>query len=61
VNAMNIIITIAIQVMEKMSPEIRQAIQGLIADLKVRAEKTVNPWDDILVILLAGIFGKRDS
>ncbi|HUU41407.1 MAG TPA: hypothetical protein VMW42_10745 [Desulfatiglandales bacterium] len=54
--ATGIVISIAAQVLEKISPEIRKVIQGLIADLRVKAEATSNPWDDILVELLAGIF-----
>lgn len=42
---------------EHISPEIRQEIEDSIKRLWVKAKATANPWDNIGVMLLAGIFG----
>jgi len=50
-----ILVTILFQVLKQISPEIRKVLQGLLAELRVKAKATSNPWDDILVEVLAGI------
>jgi len=51
-----ILVTILVQVLKQISPEIRTVLKGLLVELRVKAKATSNPWDDILVELLAGIF-----
>ena len=55
-NWTQILVGLVAQVLTNISPQIRRVLQGLIADLREKAKATDNPWDDILVELLAGIF-----
>ena len=42
-----------------MSPELRKGLEDVISDLEMRAKKTANPWDDVLVgVLKTILFGK---
>ncbi len=59
-NWMGILSSILWQVLKHISPEIRKAIQGLIAELRIKARATENPWDDLFVEVLAGIFSVED-
>jgi len=55
-NWIQILTTILFQILRQISPEIRTVLQGLLAELRTKAKATSNPWDDILVEVLAGIF-----
>uniref|UniRef100_A0A6H1Z7Q5 Uncharacterized protein n=1 Tax=viral metagenome TaxID=1070528 RepID=A0A6H1Z7Q5_9ZZZZ len=59
-NWMSVLTSILYQVLKHISPEIKKVIQGLIAELRTKAKATENPWDDILVEILAGIFSVED-
>lgn len=59
-NWIEILTRILFQVLIHVSPEIKKAIQGLLAELKTKAKATENPWDDILVEILSGIFSGKD-
>lgn len=59
-NWMQILTTILYQVLKQISPEIKKVVQGLIAELRTKAKATENPWDDILVEILIGIFSVED-
>lgn len=43
------------------SPEIRLALCDFVKELKVKAESTPNPWDDILAGLLEVILMCKDD
>ncbi len=55
-----ILINLFFQVLKHVSPEIIKGLQGPIADLRTKAKATENPWDNILVEILAGIFSVED-
>jgi len=57
---MQVLTSILFQVLQHVSPEIKKAIQGLLAELRTKAKATENPWDDILVEILIGIFEVKD-
>jgi len=53
---LKILVPILYQVLRQISPEIRKVMGGLIEELRGKAKATSNPWDDVLVEILAGIF-----
>lgn len=59
-NLIKILLPILLQVLKHISPEIKKVVQGLIAELRTKAKATPNPWDDILVEILLGIFSLED-
>lgn len=59
-NWIKVLTTILYQVLKHISPEIKQVVHGLIAELRTKAKATENPWDDILVEILIGIFSVED-
>jgi len=42
------------------SPELRNLLIAFVKDLKVRASKTPNPWDDIFVSILCTVLDIKD-
>jgi len=40
------------------TPQIGEGIRQLVEEMRVRAEATPNPWDDVFCDLLQGIVGK---
>lgn len=46
-------------IIKRITPEVRGLLEKMIEDLKVKARKTDNPVDDMLVGLLAAILGLR--
>ena len=44
-------------ILEKVSPEIRELLTGLIMKLRDKARQTENPFDDAAVALLAAALG----
>lgn len=42
------------------SPEIRNLLINFVKDLKIRASKTPNPWDDVLVLILCTVLDIKD-
>lgn len=59
-NWIQILSSILFQVLKHISPEIKKVVQGLLAELRTKAKATENPWDDILVEILSGIFSIED-
>ena len=43
------LVQIVFLVVKQVSPHLRTAICGMLAQLKQEAEKTDNPWDNVLV------------
>lgn len=43
------IMQLVLLVIKQVSPQLRAAICGMLTDLKKQADKTDNPWDDVLV------------
>jgi cytochrome P450 len=54
---MNFAVSILRHVAAKISPEIRSIVEQIVRDLWNKAVVTSNKWDDILVRVLADIFG----
>ena len=52
-----IIAKIVENVIARMSPQLRDAIEGLVEKLETVAKETKNPWDDLLVIILKVALG----
>ena len=50
------VLKILSMILPLITPEIKNALCGLIKDLKERAAKTSNPWDDIVAELLEDLF-----
>ena len=50
--------TILAKAIQMASPQIVGDIRRLVAEMAVRAEKTENPWDDIIVGMIQMIVGK---
>lgn len=44
-----------LELINKMSPELRAAIKNFILELEKSAEKTKSPYDDLLVKFLKGM------
>lgn len=51
-----VIASIIALIIGTLSPEIRKAIQDFIKDLYVKVKETANPFDDLAVKVLAGLF-----
>ena len=51
------LVTLIVNVLSNASPVIKDALKGVARDLKEKAEKTPNPWDDILANLFGSIAG----
>ena len=47
-------------ILDTISPHLRNLIIDFIKSLKVEAEKTPNPWDDIFVSILITLFDIRE-
>ena len=43
--------------LENISPAIREVLKQLVLNLYQEAKKTDNPWDDLLCVFLAGLLG----
>ena len=52
-----LIIMIVIQVLSNMSPVLRENVTTWVKTLEAEANKTENPWDNILVMLLKAALG----
>ena len=52
----SLLIKLVFQIIELVTPEIRQTLCEALAELKQKAKNTSNQWDDILVELLIAIF-----
>jgi len=59
-NWIQILTSILLQVLKHVSPEIKKGIAELLDQLRKKAKATENPWDDILVEIVAGIFSVED-
>lgn len=49
--------TIISKILEKVSPEIREALGKFLDDLEEKAKLTPNLWDDVIVFLLKKVCG----
>ena len=49
--------TILQKILEKVSPEIREALGKFINELEAKAKLTPNLWDDVIVFLLKKVLG----
>ena len=49
--------TIIHAILEKISPEIREALGKLLDDLEAKAKLTPNLWDDVIVFVLKKALG----
>ena len=47
-----VLIKLLIQIVELVTPDIREVICESLLDLKKKVKKSANPWDDIAVDLL---------
>ncbi len=47
-------------ILNAVSPKLRKLIVEFIKSLKVEADKTSNPFDDVLVAILYSIFNIKD-
>jgi hypothetical protein len=52
------IFTILRHALQMASPKIIEDLRRLVADMMDRAEKTPNPWDDIIIGMIQMIVGK---
>jgi len=52
----SLLIKLVFQIIELVTPEIRQTLCEALVELKEKAKNTSNQWDDILVELLIAIF-----
>jgi len=52
--------TIIALLISVISPEIRNLLIVFVKDLKVKASKTPNPWDDVFVLILCTILDIKD-
>ena len=52
-----ILVTLIVNVLTNASPVIKDALKGVARDLKEKAAKTPNPWDDVLANLFGSIAG----
>jgi predicted ATPase len=50
-------IQIAKYILEKMSPQMREAACRLVLELEAKAQETANPWDDMLVKIARVVLG----
>ena len=54
-------ITIIAEIIQKLlkdvSPEIRGMIKDFLVELKIKAEATSNPWDDVLINFVLAVMG----
>ena len=48
------------EILEKLSPEIREELKKFMVSLKQKAEATDNWWDDVLVDFLIDVLGFTD-
>ncbi|MBA7492404.1 hypothetical protein ES702_02954 [subsurface metagenome] len=60
-NWTQLLATLLFQIIKHISPVIKESMKGFIAELKIRARATDNPFDDLLVLLLEGIFSIEDK
>lgn len=54
---LSIVYQMIVKVLSGASPEIRNQIKAFLADLEEKSEKTANPVDNILVLLLRIVLG----
>jgi len=45
------------KLLNDVSPEIRKMIKDFLVDLKVKADATENPWDDVLINFVLALMG----
>lgn len=57
-NALSSLLTSVVSsVIKGISPEIREFLKDAVDELKVKASKTPNPYDDLMVELLSTLLG----
>ena len=44
-------------ILDKISPEIREAVREFLDDLEAKAKLTPNLWDDVIVFVLKKVLG----
>ena len=52
---MSIIVKIARELIDVISPELRDYLKDAVSNISAHAAKTPNPWDDLLASLLKAI------
>lgn len=56
----SLLLKVVVQIVKSISPEIKNLLNDFILSLHEKAKETDNPWDDIIVQLLADIFLNRN-
>ena len=54
---LKVLLPIIPSLLKLVTPAIKDSMEQGIKDLAAKAKATPNPWDDLLVVLLAGLFG----